>query len=171
MAAPVFIVGYMGCGKTTAGKKLATKLGFQFLDTDTIIEGMTGKDIARLFAEDGEDSFRQLEHSVIVSLCGRKNIVVATGGGAPCYFDNMKRMNTSGTTVYIRMHPDSLARRISESHTERSFTLSGLKNEELPAYIANHLAQREPFYNQAHVIIKGENLKVDDLYQMINDLS
>lgn len=170
MAAPVFIVGYMGSGKTTAGKKLATKLGFQFLDTDSIIEGMTGKDIARLFAEDGEDSFRQLEHSVIVSLCGRKNIVVATGGGAPCFFDNMKRMNTSGTTVYIRMHPDSLAKRIIESHTERPL-LMRIKKEELPAYIANHLAQREPFYNQAHVIIKGENLKTDDLYQMISDVS
>ena len=168
MAKPVFLIGYMGCGKSTIGRKLAIRLKYDFIDTDAAIENMTGKPVAQTFAEDGEDAFRQLERSVIVSLCGRSNVVVATGGGAPCFFDNMALMNRSGITAYIKMHPDSLATRLLASPTERPL-LRRVSNEDLPLYIRMHLAEREVFYNKAHIIIKGENLKADDLLLLIQD--
>lgn len=168
MAKPVFLIGYMGCGKSTIGKKLASRLKYDFIDTDAAIENMTGKPVALTFSEDGEDAFRQLERSVIVSLCGRSNIVVATGGGAPCFFDNMALMNRSGITVYIRMHPDSLATRLLASPTERPL-IKRVSNEELPLYIRRHLTEREVFYNKAQIIVKGENLKPDELLLLIQE--
>jgi shikimate kinase len=168
MAKPVFLIGYMGCGKSTIGKKLATRLKFDFIDTDASIVNMTGKQVSEIFAQDGEDAFRQLERSVIVSLCSRSNVVVATGGGSPCFFDNMALMNKSGITAYIKMHPDSLASRLIASPTERPM-IRQIRDEDLPLYIKHHLSERELFYNKAHIVIKGENLKVDDILYLIQE--
>lgn len=166
MGKPVFLIGYMGSGKSTAGKKLANKLKYDFIDVDASIEQMTGKTVARIFSEEGEDQFRQLEHSIIKSLCSRKNVVVATGGGAPCFFDNLELMNLAGVTVYLKMSPGALAKRIVESKSERPL-LKYILNEDLPLYITQHLTKREVYYNKATRTISGENLKIDDLAQMV----
>ncbi len=163
MAKPIFLIGYMGSGKSTIGKKLATRMKYDFLDMDAAIEKMTGKTISQIFQSDGEEAFRQLEHSVLLSACARKNIVISTGGGAPCYFNNMSLMNKSGITIYLQMHPDSLIKRIRESKTQRPL-LQRVPEENISEYIKSHLAQREIFYKEASIIIKGENLKVEDLY-------
>lgn len=168
MAKPVFLLGYMGCGKSTVAKKLATKLKYVFLDTDAVIESMTGKSIAQIFSEEGEDAFRILEKSVIQSLASRTNTVIATGGGAPCFHDNLSVMNKSGITVYIKMQPESLASRIIASKTDRP-VLQRISNDDLPVYIHKHLSDRERFYNKAHLIVKGENLKIDELVNLIKD--
>lgn len=166
MAKPVFLIGYMGSGKSTIGKKLATKLRCTFIDMDQTIEDMTGKSISTIFNDEGEDAFRQLEHSVLVSLASRKDTVISTGGGTPCFFDNMVMMNKLGLTVYLKMHPDSLAKRILDSGTKRPL-LQRISPDQLPAYIARHLKERESFYNKAHLTFKGENLKVEELYHEI----
>lgn len=166
MAKPVFLVGYMGSGKSTVGKKLATKLKCSFIDMDQTIEDMTGKSIESIFNTDGEDAFRQLEHSVLISLLTRKDSVISTGGGTPCFFDNMVMMNKLGLTIYLKMHPDSLAKRILESGTKRPL-LQRITPDQLPAYINRHLKERETFYSKAHLTIKGENLKIDELYNEI----
>jgi shikimate kinase len=166
MQKPVFLIGYMGSGKSTVGKKLASKLKCSFVDMDHTIEEMTGKSIANIFSDEGEDAFRQLEHSVLVSLTARKDTVISTGGGAPCFFDNMSIMNRHGLTIYLKMHPDSLAKRILDSGTKRPL-LQRITPEQLPAYISRHLKEREAFYNKAHLTIKGENLKIDELYNEI----
>ncbi len=167
MGKPVFLIGYMGSGKSTAGKKLAGRLKYDFIDVDAEIEKMTGKSVSQIFADEGEDQFRQVEHSIIKSLCSRKNVIVATGGGAPCFFDNIDLMNAGGVTVYLKMHPSSLAKRIIDSATERPL-LKYVANEDLPLYVAEHLAKREFFYNKAKLTIQGENLKVDDLSQLVS---
>jgi shikimate kinase len=166
MGKPVFLVGYMGSGKSTAGRKLANRLKYDFIDVDAAIEEMTGKSVSRIFSEDGEDQFRQLEHSIIVSLCSRKNVVVATGGGAPCFFKNADLMNVAGVTVYLKMSPGALAKRIINSKSERPL-LKYVLNEDLPAYITRHLMTRELYYNKAKLTIQGENLKIDDLYHLV----
>lgn len=168
MAKPIFLLGYMGCGKSTVGKKLANKLKYSFIDTDAVIESMTGKNIAQIFSEEGEDAFRLLEKSVVQSLASRTNTVVATGGGAPCFHDNLSVMNRSGITVYIKMQPESLASRIIAAKTERP-VLQRVSTEDLPLYITSHLADRERFYNKAHLIVKGENIKIDELVNLIKD--
>lgn len=162
MGKSIFLVGYMGSGKSTIGKKLANKLNYDFLDTDQTIEDITDKSVSQIFNDEGEAAFRQLERSLIISMSGRKNMVVSTGGGAPCFFDNMAMMNKSGYTVYIKLHPDSLAKRIIASHTERPL-LKRIPIDDLPAYISYHLKEREPFYSKARITIKGESLKIDDL--------
>lgn len=166
MAKTIFLIGYMGCGKSTVGKKLATRMQYDFIDIDAAIEKMTGKSVGQIFQDEGEDAFRQLEHSVIVSTCARNNLVVSTGGGAPCFFDNMKLMNQNGITVYLQMHPDSLTKRIRDSKTGRPL-LKNVPDDYLGDYIALHLAQRERFYKEAALIIKGESLKIEELHTQI----
>ncbi len=164
----IFLIGYMGCGKSTVGKKLSKKLNYDFIDMDDAITGMTGKSVSEIFEQDGEDAFRQLEHSVLKSLCQRNYLVVSTGGGAPCFFDNMSLMNASGITVYLQMHPKSLAQRLADSPTIRPL-LSGASKEELPEIIAGHLSHRERFYNRAKIVMKGENLNFEKMMDFIKN--
>lgn len=170
MAKPVFLIGYMGCGKSTVGKKLASKLKYNFIDVDSTIEDLTNKPVSQIFEDEGEDAFRQLEHSIIVSLCSRTNTVIATGGGAPCFHNNMELMNAHGITVYLKMHPKSLAERIISSKTERPL-IKYVSNDELPAFITQHLKDREAFYKRAQLTIQGESLKIDELVQRIKDIN
>ena len=92
----IFLVGYMGCGKSTIGRTLAKQLGVRFLDMDTLLEQRCGKSVAEIFTETGETGFRQSEREVLAELTSEREAIVATGGGAPCFFDNMETMNRAG---------------------------------------------------------------------------
>lgn len=162
MSKPVFLIGYMGSGKSTAGRKLARMLGYAFEDTDELITTMTGKTIEEIFDSDGEDAFRTLEHSVIRSLAGRVNTVIATGGGAPCYFDNLSVMQHNGITVYIKLHPLSIVKRLSQSKTNRPL-IKKIGHDQLLPWVTRHLEQRALFYEKAHIIFKGENPDLNEL--------
>lgn len=166
MAKPVFLIGYMGSGKSTVGKKLARILNYAFEDTDALIEKMTGKTIDEIFGSEGEAAFRMLEHSVIKSLTNRINTVVATGGGAPCYYDNLDLMQQQGITVYLKLHPESIVKRLKQSKTRRPL-LKYTDDDSLLPYVVRHLAQREEFYEKARIIFKGENADTEELARLI----
>ncbi len=168
MGKPVFLIGYMGSGKSTNGKKLARSLGYFHFDLDDEIEKLVGKGIDRIFAEEGEDAFRLLEHSVLVSLTQRKNIVVSTGGGTPCFYNNSRLMKEAGITVYIKMTAESLAKRLQSSKVKRPI-LEGVLNSNLSGFIKGHLEKREEFYKQAHLTIKGESLDFELLVNSVKD--
>ncbi len=168
MGKPVFLIGYMGSGKTTTGRKLARSIGYFFFDLDEEIEKLTGKNLPQIFSEEGEDAFRLLEHSVLASLANRKNIVVATGGGAPCYYNNMELMKKSGVTVYFRMKPESLAKRLLVARVKRPL-IEGITAADLPGFIAGHLSKREDYYSSAHITIKGESLDLEHLVGKIRE--
>jgi shikimate kinase len=150
----IFLIGFMGCGKTTLGKRLALKLGYPFMDMDKVIEAETQLSINEYFSKFGEDAFRETESRTLKSTSFPENVVIATGGGAPCFFDNMDWMNANGTTVYLSLSPKSLAKRLA-SATEQRPILKGLKPDELEQFIAERLNLREPFYKQAKISIKG----------------
>lgn len=156
----------MGCGKSTLGKKLATKLGYEFIDLDHQLEKEVGMSIGSYFASHGEDGFRLQERKTLTEFDYPANIVVATGGGAPCYFDNMDWMNSNGLTIYIQMSPVALAKRL-ESGKEKRPLLKDLNEEQLIAFIEDRLAQREAFYSQASIVANGISLSADALRALI----
>lgn len=157
----VFIVGYMGVGKTTVGKGLAALLDLEFIDLDKYIENKYRKTIPQIFAEKGEEGFRNIERGALEELANFENVIISTGGGAPCFFDNMETMNHSGITVYIQADPEELANRLLASKTERPL-ISGKSREELIPFIQKHLSARECYYNKAHIVHKTDQLITKD---------
>lgn len=146
----------MGSGKSTFGRYLGKQLGYAFIDMDTYIEERTGKTVPQIFAEDGENHFRQLETEAIEALANQVHCVIATGGGAPCYNDNMARMNAIGRSVYLKLAPDKLATRLSLDPTERP-VLEGKSGEDLVAHITSKLNERESFYQQATFVVDADS--------------
>lgn len=161
-----FIVGFMGCGKTTWSRKLAAKLGYEFIDLDHVLEAKAGMSIAEYFSSFGEDAFRKLESQVLKETEYAENTVVSTGGGLPCFFDNMDWMNVNGKTLYIKLSPKTLADRLENSKTIRP-VLQGKKGDELVEFITGKLAEREGFYLQASNIVEGIDMSVEKLEEAL----
>jgi len=147
----IYLVGYMGTGKTTVGKLLAKKLRRSFIDVDEFIENRYRKTIAAIFEEKGEAGFRKIEHRALQEISSFENIVVSTGGGLPCFFDNMDLLNQTGITVYLRASVDELFDRLSADMQKRPL-VKGKNADELRNFIETNLKKREPFYNQSHFI-------------------
>lgn len=144
----IYLIGFMAVGKTTFGKKLARALAMPFIDTDKLIEHQTNKTIEQLFEELGENEFRKLEADVLRNLPAHKPHVVATGGGLPCYYNNMLFMNNTGLTVYLNAEPSFIYSRLVRAKKPRPL-VKGFKGDELLQFITNKLAQRAAFYTQS----------------------
>ena len=153
----IYLIGYMGVGKTTIGKKLAKQLDLSFIDLDKHIESKYRQTIPQLFEAKGEAEFREIEHKALVEVSQIENIVISTGGGTPCFHDNMAIMNQTGLTLYIHAEVEELAARLGASQNVRPI-IAGKSREELIPFITEHLAEREQFYNQANVIFKTDSL-------------
>lgn len=151
----VILIGFMGCGKTTLGKKLAKKLEVPFIDSDKEIENHFQKSIGELFAEHGESHFRELEREYIEALELRDDFVLATGGGMPCFANNMDKLNETGTTFYLHRSPKELAHRLVHAKKQRPL-IAGLKEGELLEFIEDKLNEREEYYKKATVILGRE---------------
>lgn len=162
----IFLIGYMGSGKTTIGKKIAAQMGFQFIDQDDLIQEMAGMTIPEIFQNEGEDGFRKWEHLAIKQVIDYDNVVVATGGGAPCFFNNMQLYNANGVTIYLKMKPEVLAIRLMDSATERPL-IKGKSKNELVGFIYKSLAEREKYYNLATFVIEGVNVQVKDILNVL----
>lgn len=166
----VFLVGFMGCGKTTAGKKIAARLGYSFTDLDQVFEAETGKAIPEYFSEFGEDEFRKKEKYVLQNTPFADNSIIATGGGLPCYFDNMDWMNASGFTVYLKLSPKALAARLENAGNVRP-VLQHHKGKALEEFIKAKLTEREPFYSKAKLTVTGLDLNAARLAELIASLN
>jgi shikimate kinase len=153
----IFLIGYMGSGKTTIGKQLAKQLDLQFTDMDMIIENRYRKSISAIFEEKGETAFRETERKILLEIIDFENIVISTGGGTPCFFDNMELMNQSGITVYLQTGVDQLAARL-KNETQTRPLIKNKDSEEIKTYIAANLKKREPFYKQAAIIFDNNAL-------------
>jgi shikimate kinase len=162
----VYLIGFMGCGKTSWGKKLAAGLGYNFIDLDHVLEAQVGSTIAEYFASHGEKAFRKLESEVLKQTEYPENVIVSTGGGLPCFFDNMDWMNNHGQTLYIQLSPKGLASRLENAKTPRP-VLQGKKGDELVAFIEHKLAEREGFYLQATHYVDGIDMSVEKLMEIV----
>ena len=158
----------MGSGKTTVGKKLARKLGFQFIDLDDMIERKYKIEVREFFQKYDEKSFRKVEHDTLKLTFQLSDAVIATGGGAPCFFNNMELINQNGISVYIEMSNLSLFHRLSNSKRPRPL-VKNKSQEELKQFIKVHLEERLPYYSRAQMTIKGENLDMDNLVEKVNN--
>lgn len=165
---PLFLIGYMGCGKSTIGRKLARRLDAAFVDTDALVEEQEGASVADVFRYEGEERFRALERAALeTALAMGENVVVSTGGGLPIWEDNMARMNVAGCTVYLRRTPEQIARRLSPYGRYKRPKLRGLDDEELVAFMTANMAEREPFYAQAKRIIDCAETSDDEVIEQI----
>lgn len=164
----IFLIGFMGSGKSTLGKKLALKLGYQFLDMDKVVESNIHMSIAEHFEKFGEDSFRRAESKVLKSTKLPEDCVIATGGGSPCFFDNLEWMNANGTTIYLALPAKALAKRL-ESATGQRPVLQNLKGEALEQFISEKLESRDKFYIQADIILSDQNQTAEKLIEILKN--
>jgi shikimate kinase len=153
MTRHIFLIGFMGSGKTRWGRVVAENLGSLFLDLDTLVEENEGKTIPDIFSASGEKGFRILEQECLHRLAAMPSAVVATGGGTPCFFDNMDWMKRRGTTIYLKTSPEMLCERLQNEQHNRPL-LKNLDKQELLEFIQTRLSEREPYYRQADFVIE-----------------
>lgn len=147
----IFLLGFMGSGKSFSGKRLAEKFGMSFIDLDAYIEAKEGRTIREIFEEEGEDYFRKVERECLHEMAEKEMTIISTGGGTPCFFDNMKWMNDRGITVFLETSVDVLANRLFNEMKKRPL-LKDFSKEELKKYIEKKLEERNPFYHQTQIL-------------------
>ena len=163
----IFLIGFMGSGKTTLGRPLASRLGYDFVDLDKAIEAGGGLTIGEIFATRGEERFRELERVYLQEiLSNKRDAVISTGGGTPCFNGNMEAMNAGGVTVYLKLAPAMLAGRLAAAKVCRPL-LAGKSPEELLQYVSETLAVREAYYEQANVVVANPSRDVGRLAEVL----
>jgi shikimate kinase len=162
----VFLLGFMGCGKSRNGYKLSRLMKHRFADTDRLVASLHGISVEEIFETKGEEYFRNEETRALGALCKMENMIVSTGGGLPCFNDNMKTMNENGITVYLKATPGLLFHRLIKNRDKRPL-IAKLKDDELMEFIVNRLNDRKEFYMQAQIIHKADNLDVRKLMEEV----
>lgn len=164
----IYLVGYMGAGKSTAAKRLANRLGWDVVDTDELFEAKYRISVCDFFHKYDEPLYRKLESEVLKSTESLDNVVIATGGGTACYFDNMEWMNQHGLTVFLKISEKAVVDRLLHAKRKRPLAI-GKSEEELTAFVSQHYGSRLPFYEQARITVKSEDLDLDNLIQLIEN--
>ena len=164
----IFLIGFMGSGKSTTGKKLARLLGFTFFDTDRDITEKMGMSVNEIFDRLGEEIFRENETRVLKELISRDNLVVSTGGGLPCHGDNMEIINRNGLSIYLKVSASDLYSQLVDRKDKRPL-IRDLSDTELKEFIENKLAEREPVYERAAYVVGGLEIRPEDLVRLIKD--
>lgn len=164
----LFLVGYMGCGKSSLGRKVARRGAMRFVDMDSLIEEREGASVSDIFYYQGEEYFRMREREIIEEIAAEDgDVVVSTGGGVPTWRDNMARMNEVGECVYLRRTAEQIASRLSPHGRQKRPKLRGLNDEELVAFMTANMAEREPYYSQAKHCIDCASMSDEELIEKI----
>lgn len=167
IAFPIFLIGFMGSGKSTLGSWLAARLNVDFVDLDWLVEACEGMPIPLIFAQRGEEAFRVAERRALLDFCQQgRRVVVSTGGGAPCYRDNLLHMQRAGTTVYLQLAAEELATRLRGVQAERPL-LAGVLPEALAGHVGTMLAAREPYYSQADLVVEAGVGGIPDIGEQV----
>ncbi len=166
----IFILGYMGAGKSTVGKRLARRLNMPFVDLDDAFEARYKYSIPRFFDHFGEKRFREFEQQCLKEVIEENpKAVISSGGGTACHLNNISLMQKAGITVYLKMHPASLVQRLKHARRLRP-VIRDVRNDEMQDFIEKELAEREQYYRQAQITVKGEDLQLGKLEEQLNKL-
>jgi shikimate kinase len=166
----VYLVGFMGSGKTHWGKAWAAATRRSFVDLDEVIEKTAGATIAEIFETKGEDHFRSIEAEALRACASLTHTIIACGGGTPCFYDNMPWMNENGLTIYISCTPAEVLQRVAREQQKRPL-LKKLSKAELLFFIEQKLKEREPYYKQAKISVVSKELTGGSFYSIINNRS
>lgn len=163
----IYIIGYMCSGKSSISRRIASRIGYEQCDTDDLFEEKYRICVNDFFEKYGEDYFRKFESEILKKTEEMHNVVVSTGGGTPCFFDNMQWMNENGTTVFVKISPATACNRIKTAKRKRPLVY-GKDEDKLTQFIENHYNSRLPFYEQAHITVKGENFDIDEVINLLS---
>lgn len=168
----IFLIGYMGSGKTTLGRAYSKDQGLTFIDLDWYIEERFHKTVQQIFAERGEEGFREIERRMLHEVADFEDVVIAAGGGTPCFFDNMDFMNERGVTVLLQAKPSTLFNRLKVAKSQRPL-LADKSDDELMAFIMAGLQKRQAFYSKAQYVFASDELEsqkqiVDSIQRLKN---
>ncbi|MDX9902882.1 MAG: shikimate kinase [Bacteroidales bacterium] len=158
----IYLIGFMGSGKSTAGKRIASSLRWTFADTDRLVEESEGESVSGIFARKGERYFREAESAALRAVSERSRTVVACGGGTACSEENMEVMSSTGVTVWLRLPVKEITERLRRSNNVRPL-LSGTIGDELDARVTQLLESRECWYEKADLVIDGVNDTIEDI--------
>jgi shikimate kinase len=163
----LYLIGFMGVGKTTIGKQIAAFNKVVFIDTDSQIEKETSKSIKEIFETDGEIAFRKLETDTIRSI--DRKAIIACGGGLPAHNNNIEYLKHKGTVIYLKASTETLIKRLEKNKNKRPL-ISKLTNDKLLEFIRKILKEREETYKQADYTIETDNKTVKEVLREINSL-
>jgi shikimate kinase len=164
----IFLLGFMGTGKSHWGKAVAHEKGLAFFDLDTLIEEKEGKTIAQIFTQEGEDSFRKKEADSLRSLSSHpQGMMVSTGGGTPCFYDNMTWMNQHGVTIFLQASPEFVVRNIAKEKAHRPL-ITHLSDRELLIFTDKKMHERLPFYSRAQYTLNAETVTIDTITEILD---
>ncbi|RDV10396.1 shikimate kinase [Pontibacter diazotrophicus] len=166
----IFLIGMMGSGKTTLGRQLAERLGYAFVDLDEYLEKRVGRSIAEVFEQEGQERFRELEREALEAVVlDYDDAVISTGGGAPCFFDNIDFINRHGVSCFLDVPVEEISRRLLASNLQVRPLLAGKSEEEVSSFLAKTLSLRKQFYEQANIQLKGPAISVEQLQHLLNN--
>ena len=166
METNIVLVGFSGAGKSTLGKQTAPLLGLRFVDLDSYIEQKLQYKVPQLFSQFGELVFRKSEYEALQELLEEEGLMIAVGGGAPCYAQAMRLIVENSFSVYVKLSEEALVERLANSRKPRPLT-KDLAHDDLETYVRETLKKRAPYYEQAHLIVSGENITPEILAQTI----
>ena len=162
----IYLLGFMGAGKSYWGKQLADHWQLPYYDLDEVIVEAEEMAIADIFANKGEDYFREKESLLLRELSGQDNFLISCGGGTPCFQENMDFMNEHGTTIWINPSVEAMVERLQRKKYKRPL-IADLEGEDLVGFVEKKMAERLPFYQQSRHIISSDNISLDTFTQNI----
>jgi shikimate kinase len=165
----VFLLGYMGVGKSTIGKKISSRLGLKFMDLDQVISSKENLKITQIIENKGEEYFRKLERETLKEVSNLDDVLIATGGGTPCFFDNIDWIKQVGTSVYLKLAEKVLIKRLSYNLESRPL-LKGKNEIELTDFVNQHLKSREAFYKRADISFDTLNFDAERLEELVENI-